>query len=205
MTRHKLVLVDIDTQADFMLPGGKLYVPGAETLLPLLERLRDCAEQHGIPILASTDAHATDDPEFRQWPPHCVRGTPGQLKVPETLLPQYLVVPRERQTPLTAEELSRYPQWILEKNTLDMFTGPQAGDLVQRLGAEEYAVYGVATEYCVRLAVLGLLQRKQRVRLLTDAIMGIDPAAVQRALDEMQAAGAKLAETKDVLAATVAA
>ena len=87
-----MVFVDVDTQADFMLPGGRLYVPGAEGLLATLARLRDFAEQHDIPVLASTDAHPTDAREFEQWPPHCVHGTPGQLKIPETLLRKYTVV-----------------------------------------------------------------------------------------------------------------
>lgn len=205
MPRYPMVFVDVDTQADFMLPGGRLYVPGAEKLLPTLARLRDFAEQHNIPVLTSTDAHATDDPEFQHWPPHCVRGTPGQLKVPETLLRQYLVVPQERRTLLSDEELFRYRQWILEKDALDLFTNPQADDLVRRLDAEQYVVYGVATEYCVKLAVKGLLERKRPVTLLVDAIREIKPEDGQVVLRELQAGGAKLAESNEVLQAAVSA
>jgi len=194
-----MVFVDVDTQADFMLPGGRLYVPGAEKLLPTLARLRDFAEQHNIPVLTSTDAHPTDAREFEQWPPHCVRGTPGQLKVPETLVRKYMIVPQERRTLLTDEELYRYRQWILEKDDLDLFTNPQADDLVRRLDAERYVVYGVATEYCVKLAVKGLLERKRPVTLLVDAIREIKPEDGQAVLRELQASGAKLAESKEVL------
>ena len=157
MERRKMVFIDVDTQVDFMLPNGRLYVPGAEKLIPTVERLRDLAQSQGIPIISSADAHATDDPEFQRWPPHCVRGTHGQLKVPASLLTRFLVVPQERQAPLTEEELSRYQQWILEKHELDLFTNPQADDLVNRLHPRICVVYGVATEYCVRLAVKGLL------------------------------------------------
>ncbi|MBI3933628.1 MAG: isochorismatase family protein [Acidobacteria bacterium] len=204
MARNKVVFVDVDTQADFMLPGGKLYVPGAEKLLPTLQRLRDFAAQHAIPVLSSTDAHSTDDAEFRDWPAHCVRQTPGQLKVPETLFSNYLVIPRERQTPLANEELSRYGQLIVEKNQLDLFTSPQAENLVSRLDAEQYVVYGVATEFCVRLVALGLLQRGRCVVLLTDASQGIDAAGVERTLQELTAAGAVLDTTENLLAATAA-
>ena len=205
MARHQMVFVDVDTQADFMLPAGRLYVPGAEKLIPTIERLRDFAERRGIPVLASTDAHATDDPEFRTWPPHCVRGTPGQLKVPESLFTQYLVVPKERLSPLTEQELSRYHQWILEKDDLDLFTNPQADDLMNRLSPAAYVVYGVATEFCVRLGVLGLRKRERRVLLLTDAIQGIDAAGTAKALHEMREAGAELATSQDVLAAAAMA
>ena len=205
MARNKMVFWDVDTQADFMLPGGKLYVPGAEALLPLLQRLREFAAEQHIPLVSTADAHATDDPEFRQWPPHCIRGTAGQLKVPETLGEQYLVVPRERQVPVSDAELSRYPQLILEKNMLDVFTSPQTDDLVKRLDAERYIVYGVATEYCVRCAALGLLERKQRVAVLRDAIREIDAAEGRKVLNELAAHGAELISSAEVLAAPVEA
>jgi nicotinamidase/pyrazinamidase len=200
MAENKFVFVDVDTQADFMLPGGRLYVPEAEKLLPMLQRLRDFALQRGIPVLSSTDAHSTDDDEFREWPPHCVRQTAGQLKVPETLFSNYLVVPQERQTPLSEPELVHYRQWILEKDDLDLFTNPQADDLVKRLDWEQYVVYGVATEYCVRLAALGLRQRGRRVLLLNDAIRGIEEAGIAKTLRELKAAGTVLATTKEILA-----
>jgi nicotinamidase/pyrazinamidase len=205
MLRHAVVFVDIDTQADFMLPGGRLYVPGAEKLIPVLARLRDFAEQHGIPVITSTDAHATDDPEFQQWPAHCVRMTPGQLKIPESLVRRYMVIPQERQTSLTEQELARYQQWILEKDDLDMFANPNADDLVKRLDGAEYVVYGVATEYCVKCAVKGLLERKCQVTLLVDAIKEIKPEDGRAVLRELEAGGAKLAQTEEVLAASLAA
>ena len=201
MTKNKFVFVDVDTQADFMLPVGKLHVPGAEKLLPTLQRLRDFAAQHSIPVLSSTDAHSTDDAEFRDWPAHCVRQTAGQLKVPETLFPNYLVVPREQERPVAEEELSRYGQLIVEKNQLDLFSSPQAENLVGRLDAEQYVVYGVATEYCVRLAAQGLRQRGRRVLLVTDAIQGIEAEGVARTLRELAAAGAAMITTKELVAA----
>jgi nicotinamidase/pyrazinamidase len=205
MARNKLALVDVDTQADFMLPGGKLYVPGAEKLLPAIGRLRDMAQSGGIPVISTTDAHATDDAEFRDWPPHCVRQTPGQLKVPESLFANYLVLPRERASAATEPELAHYRQYVVEKDRLDMFSTHHAEELVQRLDADQYAVYGVATEYCVRLAALGLLQRGRCVRLLTDAIQGIDAAGIQKTLQELQRAGAELISSEQLLAAPLSA
>src|SRR3989338_2447809 len=204
MTKNKFVFVDVDTQADFMLPGGKLHVPGAEKLLPTLQRLRDFAAQHSIPVLSSTDAHSTDDAEFRDWPAHRVRPTAGQPKGPETLFPNCLVVPREQERPVAEEELSRYGQLIVEKNQLDLFSSPQAENLVGRLDAEQYVVYGVATEYCVRLAAQGLRQCGRRALLVTDAIQGIEAEGVARTLRELAAAGAAMITTKELVAAAAA-
>jgi nicotinamidase/pyrazinamidase len=87
----------------------------------------------------------------------------------------------------------------LENDDLALFTNPQADDLVRRLDAEQYVVYGVATEYCVKLAVKGLLERKRPVTLLVDAIREIKPEDGQAVLRELQARGAKLAESKEIL------
>src|SRR6266571_2670792 len=84
----KTVFFDIDTQIDFMYPAGALYVPGAERILPAICRLNHHAEQ----VVSTMCAHADDDPEFRQWPPHCVAGTAGQLKPQATLRARRAVV-----------------------------------------------------------------------------------------------------------------
>ena len=39
----KTVFFDIDTQVDFMLPAGALYVPGAERMLPVIAKQRSAA------------------------------------------------------------------------------------------------------------------------------------------------------------------
>ena len=51
-------------------------------------------------------------------------------------------------------------------------------------------VYGVATDYCLKDAVLGLVKTVPRVLVVEDAIRAVDPAREQQALEEMKAAGA---------------
>lgn len=193
----KTVFFDVDTQMDFLFPAGALYVPGAENLLPALKRLRDCAAAHGIPILSSTDAHEEDDPEFAQWPPHCVRGTAGQQKPPEALLEPRVIVPLAP---------GDYPvdgarQIIVEKQALDVFTNPNLPALLERLGAERCVVYGVVTEYCVRCAALGLLRTGRRVELVTDAVRSLEPEAERRTLDEIVRAGGRLTSVAELCGA----
>ena len=77
MAPRKLVFWAVDVQADFMLPGGKLYVPGAEKLIPNIQRLVSAAIENGVLLVASGDSHPENDPEFETFPPHCLRGTPG--------------------------------------------------------------------------------------------------------------------------------
>ncbi|MEK7403789.1 MAG: cysteine hydrolase family protein [Acidobacteriota bacterium] len=184
----KTVFFDIDTQIDFLYPAGALYVPGAERLLPTLKRLNQYAAGHGIPVVSTTDAHSENDPEFLQWPPHCVAGTAGQQKPADTLLEPRVVIPTTPgdYAPGDAQQV------IVEKQALDLFTNPNLPRLIERLSAERYVVYGVVTEYCVRCAVLGLLSTRKRVELVTDAIQSLDAGAARRTLDEFTAAGGKL-------------
>ena len=95
-----------------------------------------------------------------------------------------------------------FPQVIFEKQTLDVFDNPHASALVARLPADaEYVVFGVVTEYCVKCAAKGLLERGRKVAIVKDAIEALDPADGRRALDELQASGARLITTDEAVAA----
>ncbi len=190
----KMVFVDVDTQLDFVVPAGALYVPGAEKIVPAVARLNSYAASKGIPVLSTTDAHAEDDPEFRQWPPHCVAGTLGQRKPAGTLLGSRGVLStRPGDTAAAGVQ-----QIIVEKQALDAFTNPNLGPLLERLGGERYAVYGVVTEYCVRCAALGLLKRGAEVLVVTDAIQTLKEEDGRRALEELTGGGAKLATVAEI-------
>src|SRR5580693_1353078 len=95
MPSRKFVFWEVDAQADFMLPGGKLYVPGAEKIIPRIQRLVQAALRNHFPLVSSADAHAVDDPEFRVFPPHCVASTTGAAIVPEGLAADNVRIPSD--------------------------------------------------------------------------------------------------------------
>lgn len=192
----KTVFVDVDTQIDFLYPAGALYVPGAEKLLPRLEQLTRHAARHGIPLLSTVDAHAEDDPEFRSWPPHCVAHTAGQQKPQQTLLDKRVTVPN---VPVECS-VEGAAQIILETDAIDCFTNPNLAELLKRLDAGRYVVYGVVTEYCVRCAAMGLLKTGKRVELVTDAIETLRTEDAQRTYGEFTAAGGVLNTVGEVTA-----
>src|SRR5271169_7180857 len=92
MAFRDVIFWEVDTQADFMLPGGKLYVPGAERLLPNIRRLTDAARQGRVFLVSHGCYHAKDDPEFKTFPPHCIKGTTGSAFVPEALTEKVVIV-----------------------------------------------------------------------------------------------------------------
>jgi len=199
MGSRDLIFWEVDVQADFMLPGGKLYVPGAEKLLPNIRRLTDAARQGRVFLVSHGDFHAPNDPEFKIFPPHCVKGTAGAELVPEALTDKVARVPNEDGAQLPAD-FSQYQQILLEKQTLDIFQSRHADALVERLGSHaEFFVFGVVTEYCVALATKGLLSRGRRVAVVEDAIETLKADDGQKALDELKSLGARLTTTERVL------
>jgi nicotinamidase/pyrazinamidase len=199
MPSREYVFWEVDVQADFMLPGGKLYVPGAEKLLPNIRKLTDAARRGEVFLVSHGDFHPANDPEFEHFPPHCLKGTAGAELVPEALTDNFVRVENDANAKLP-EDLSKYQQIILEKQTLDIFESLHADALVQRLGdAAEFVVFGVVTEYCVSCAVKGLLKRKRRVAVVRDAIETLAPEVGNRTLAELQSLGAKLVTTDEIL------
>jgi nicotinamidase/pyrazinamidase len=204
MQSRDYIFWEVDVQADFMLPGGKLHVPGAEKLLPNIRKLTDAARRGEVFLVSHGCFHLANDPEFKQFPRHCVKGTAGAEFVPEALAANFVRVENDANARLP-EDLFKYQQIILEKQTLDIFETQHADELLERLGsAAELVVFGVVTEYCVSLAVRGLLKRKRRVAVVRDAIETLAPDVGSKTLAELQSLGARLVTTEEILKALAA-
>jgi nicotinamidase/pyrazinamidase len=200
MPSRNLIFWEVDTQADFMLPGGKLYVPGAERLLPNISRLTDAARQGRVLLISHGCYHTPDDPEFATFPPHCVKGTPGSAYVPEALTEKVFTIPNDPAAKLP-QDLFQYQQIHLEKQTLNIFENRHADELVKQLGPNaEFVVFGVVTEYCVRFAAKGLLERGQRVSVVQDAIETLQAEDGDRTVAELKSLGATFITTDQALA-----
>ena len=204
MTR---ILWDVDTQVDFMLPEGKLYVPGAEETIPAAERLVAWARERGVVHVASADDHELTDPEISDepdfantFPPHCLRGTRGAQKVPET----------EQADPLPLASLpippGLLPQWIdgrrelrLLKKNFDVFTNPNADPLLRVLDPDEIVVFGVATDVCDDAAIRGFLARGRRVLFVEEAARGLDEGRTAACTAAWREGGVAFVSVDDVL------
>lgn len=198
-----LIFVDVDTQRDFLEPDGALAIAGAEAILPNLARLTAFARARGIPILATACAHTLDEEDPEPFPPHCLVGTRGQERVEATACPEGQVLrPDDR---LEGDALPAH--LTLQKRRYDVFTHPQADRVIglYARGNPTFVVYGVATDYCVRAAVLGLLERGCKVAVVVDAIRPVDPEAEPEILNEFARRGAVLTLTDAVVGTAEAA
>ena len=205
------VFWDVDTQVDFMLPHGKLYVPGAERLIPNLARLTGYAHSNGIRIIASSDNHDPEDeelsatPDFTAtFPPHCLRGTDGQARIAETRLNNPLVVEPEDNADETLARLPKHRNDLLfHKRHFDVFTNRNLLPVLNRLQVTDVVLYGVALDVCNRYAVEGLLAHLPgcRITVVTDAVQALDEAGRNALLGDWRARGVALKHTGDILIA----
>jgi nicotinamidase/pyrazinamidase len=206
----RIVFWDVDTQHDFMDPDGKLYVPGAETLVPSLAALTQYAHGHGIPIVASSDDHVPADAEISEspdwaatFPPHCMRDTPGQLKIAATSLKNPLVLhpEPEKAATLAARVRAHRGDFLLLKHELDVFSNPNTRTLLDVLDPAAIVLYGVATDFCDQRAIEGLFRERPGTALLfvTDAARAIDPAKGAALERDWTSRGVRLVQADDVV------
>jgi nicotinamidase/pyrazinamidase len=194
------ILWDVDTQVDFIEPGGKLYFPGAEEARPAMARLVEAAREAGVVHVASCDQHELSDPEISQepdydttWPPHCLLGTRGAEKIAETKqldpLPLPLVpVPAATMKGLLADRR----EVLVPKKQYDPFTNPNTENLLDMLDPDEILLFGVATDICDEAAVRALLRRGRRIVFVEDASRGVDESRVAACLASWRDAGVRL-------------
>ena len=203
------VFWDVDTQVDFMRTDGSLYVDGAETIVSNLAALTDFAHANGIRIIGSSDNHdPTDDelsetPDFTDtFPPHCLRGTDGQSRIPETTLRDVLIVEPEHATPDVLRRVESHAGDILfHKHYFDVFTNPNVSPVVEALGVDEIVLYGVALDVCNRYAVEGLRARHPdvAVTVVTDAVRAINEGGRDALFDDWERRGVLFTATADVV------
>ncbi len=204
----RVVLWDVDTQVDFMLPTGKLYVPGAEETAPAMRRLVDAAREAGVVHVASADDHELTDPEisvdpdFRNtYPPHCLRGTRGAQRIPETEQANpfpFSLVPYP--PGLVPDLIAGHREILLLKKNFNVFTNPNSGPLLDALDPAEIVVFGVATDVCDDAAIRGFLERGRRVRFVEDAARGLDEERTKACIAAWREAGVEFTTTADVVA-----
>ena len=204
------VLWDVDTQVDFVLPHGLLYVPGAEEAVPQMRRLVEWAREKGAVHVASADDHEPGDPELSDtpdyettYPPHCLRGTPGAARIPETAQHDPAVLPLASLPPGEVAEMIEGRQEILiPKKRFDVFTNPNTATMVDVLNPDEVIVFGVATDVCDHAAIVGLLDRGRQVAFVEDAARGLSAARVALCMAVWRDRGVRFTSTDEVVRAT---
>lgn len=185
--RLKKALLIIDMQNDFC-PGGSLAVPEGDKVVPVLNRYIKIFKKLQFPIFASRDWHPKKTRHFKRyggaWPKHCVQNTTGAGFHSKLKLPKETIILSKGMDP--------------EKDSYSAFQSvdPNGTDFINLLkvsGIKQLYIGGLATDYCVKYTVLDALKSGFKVRLLVDAIKGVNlkPDDSQKAIVEMSRTGAR--------------
>ncbi len=178
-------LLIIDMQRDFM-PGGALPVPGADALIPTINRWVAFFSSHRWPVIATRDWHPRDHGSFAvqggDWPVHCVQHSAGAGFAEGLKLPEDVII-IDKGVRAESSGYSAFEHTGLE-------------DRLRKLGIRRLWVCGVATDYCVLASVLDALEHGLKVVLLSKAVKGVDVHAgdVDRALERMREADASIVD-----------
>ena len=209
----------MDVQNDF-LPGGPLGVPEGDAVVPVIRRLAgaDAGPAGGEPacdlLVATQDWHPADHGSFAAshpgrapgetieldgleqilWPTHCVQGTPGAALADGIADLDFDAVFRKGEDPRT-DSYSGF-----HDNGRRHDTGLAAW--LRGHGVDEVLVTGLACDYCVKWTALDAVAEGFRTVLVRDATRGVElsPGDVERAIDEMRAAGVRIATADDLAA-----
>jgi nicotinamidase-related amidase len=193
--RRRRILIDISTQKDFFLATGKACIRNHRRVLRNVRRMVAWARRRGIPVISTCQVYPGNngDNVFH----YCIDGTEGQKKISYTLLNNRASFPADGDMNLPGDLLRCYQQVILHKRSNDPFDEPRIERLLTEIRAGEFILIGAEAEGAVKATALGLLQRKKKVCVVTDAVGSRDKNEAELSFRKMKAKGAKLTETKD--------
>jgi nicotinamidase/pyrazinamidase len=205
----KLIFWDVDTQYDFMMASGSLYVPDAESIIPNLKKLTQYARTHSIPIIGSVDEHTeeneeiSDEADFQEtFPPHCMQGTPGQEKIAATKPhnPLWIESRKYDETELARLVKKHEGEIIFQKQKFDVFSNPNVDTVLHILKPEHIVVYGVALDVCNAYAIEGLLKRgRYKISLVEDATKPINPERGKELIAGWKSEGVQILTTEEII------
>jgi nicotinamidase/pyrazinamidase len=203
-------LILVDLQNDF-LPGGALSVPEGDHVIPVANRLQPLFDH----VIASQDWHPPDHGSFAAlypgkqpgeqielaglsqilWPVHCVQDSAGARLAPAldtTRIERFFHKGTDR-------EIDSYSCFY--DNGHRRSTG--LADYLRELAVEQIYLLGLATDYCVKFSALDAVAEGFAVYVVLDGCRGIDlePGDVERALEELRAAGVIIVSSGDLLVA----
>lgn len=207
-----LILVDI--QNDF-LPGGPLAVAQGDEVIPIANALQPRFEL----VIATRDWHPPDHGSFAAnhpgrrpgeivelggldqilWPVHCVQGTPGADFAPGLDTARFTRI-FYKGVDATIDSYSAFFDNAHRRST-------GLGEFLREQGVEEVYLLGLATDYCVKFSALDALGLSMRTYIVEDGCRGVDlaPGDSERALDEIERAGARRVVSAELLATALAA
>lgn len=201
-------LLLVDLQNDFF-PGGALGIPGAESILPVINHL---LEEDWDLIIATQDWHPKDHLSFASqhpskkpgdhvkvcgidqilWPDHCIQGTDGAEFHQGWDFSKVERVFHKGQNRL----IDSYSAFFDN----DHYQGTGLVDFLIKEGVDTLYIAGLATDYCVKYSVLDALKLHFNVTVVVDGCKAVNlsPHDEERVLKELKDKGAQIKLSSEV-------
>ncbi|MEA3475475.1 MAG: isochorismatase family cysteine hydrolase [Candidatus Cloacimonadota bacterium] len=161
------VLLVIDMLYDFVNENGALYCgPEAKKIVPFIKSKIDEYHKNGNEVIFICDSHTKDDPEFKMFPPHCIKGTKGAEIIDE--------LPKVRD------------DVIIKKRRYSGFYGTNLDRILEDISPESVEVVGVCTSICVMDTVGGLSNREIPVTVYKKGVVDFDKEMHEFSLKRME-------------------
>jgi len=192
------VLIDVATQHDFLGGNSPVAVQNKADVIPNIRSLFAWARNQRLRVISCIQAFRPGD-DFNGHPRHCVDGTPGQKKLPYTLLPRRIVVEADNSYTVPYDLMQRYQQAIFHKRTEDLLGNPKADRLINELQPDRYIIFGVGLESWIKLLALGLMIRHKPAAVVTDACGYWDANVADLVVRQLEAKGIQLLKTAEVV------
>ncbi|MHC4641149.1 MAG: cysteine hydrolase family protein [Planctomycetota bacterium] len=192
--KRRRILVDVNTQRDFLLANGNACIRNHRRVLSHIRRMMAWARTNNIPVISIAEVHPDTNSELSTG--YCIDGTEGQKKIPYTLLSNRISFPADGSTDFPRDVLRQYRQIILHKRSFDPFKEPRIDRLLSEVRASDFVLIGASVEAAVMETALGLLQRGKNVTVVVDAVGSQDRKQGRLALRKVEAKGARLIETR---------
>jgi nicotinamidase-related amidase len=193
-TQRRRIIIDVNTQKDFLLVAGKACVKNHRRVLAHIRRVMAWARYNNVPIISTAEVYANNNGD--SIPGYCIDGTEGQKKVRYTLLDNRISFTADGNTDLPRDILRRYKQIILHKRCEDPFDEPRIDRLLSEVKANEFILVGTSLEGAIKATALGLLQRGKKVTIIIDATGSYNIREAKLAVRKMETKGAKVIETR---------
>ncbi|MDJ0984560.1 MAG: bifunctional nicotinamidase/pyrazinamidase [Desulfobacterales bacterium] len=197
-TAEKIGVIVVDMQGDFTTyKNGSLAADGTDqAFVEKVAKTTQMLKEKGYPIFATQDWHPPEHVSFYSnhagkkpfetiqlegrtqvlWPPHCVQKTPNA----EVLLDQNLFVAIVKKG-----KDKRYDSYSGFKD--DGGAETEMDQILKQNGIQELIIYGIATDYCVKLTALDAVDAGYKVTVVEGLSKGVAADTTAVALEEMKA------------------
>lgn len=177
LTHAENVILVIDMENDFVLPGAPMRVEGAYATLPAIKRFLDYGRAHDWAVIyiyrihrpSGIDAELFRRHYFEEGQPFCIAGTKGAA-IPDEIAPQ-------------PGDIS------ITKQRFSAFFGTDLDIVLRGLGAKNVYLTGTQYPNCVRSTAVDSMGLDYNTTVVTDCCSAASPEVAQANIYDLRNMG----------------